>query len=195
MDPDKNAERDPEKRGEKDSETSAAKGRPSMLSKMLIPTAVMAVLAVILLAIAYAKGEGRHLAGLKSGMGMLLAVAPMLILAFVVAGMVPALIPPELLRRWVGAESGFRGIMVGTLAGGLAPGGPYVVFPVVALLLKAGAGVGTMVAFLAGWSVARVPMEVGILGWKFTLVRLACTFFFPPVAGLIARALFRGVAV
>jgi uncharacterized membrane protein YraQ (UPF0718 family) len=33
-------------------------------------------------------------------------------------------------------------------------------------------------------------MEVGILGWKFTAIRVACTFFFPPIAGLIAQALF-----
>ena len=93
----------------------------------------------------------------------------------------------------MGAESGLRGILIGSIAGGLAPGGPYVSLPVVAGLLRAGAGVGTMVAFLSAWSlwaVARLPMEVGILGWKFTLIRLASTFFFPPVAGFIAQTLF-----
>jgi hypothetical protein len=52
---------------------------------------------------------------------------------------------------------------------------------------------GTMVAFLTGWSlwaVGRLPMEVGILGWKFALVRLASTFFFPPIAGWIAQTFF-----
>jgi len=47
-----------------------------------------------------------------------------------------------------------------------------------------------MVAFMTGWSlwaVGRLPMEVGILGWQLTLVRLASTFFFPPIAGLIAN--------
>jgi len=40
------------------------------------------------------------------------------------------------------------------------------------------------------WAVSRLPMEVGILGWKFTLIRLAATFFFPPIAGWIAQTLF-----
>jgi len=56
--------------------------------------------------------------------------------------------------------------------------------------------VGTLVAFLTAWSlwaVARLPMEIGILGWKFTLIRLACTFFFPPIAGFIAQLAFSGV--
>ena len=86
--------------------------------------------------------------------------------------------------------------MIGTLAGGLTPGGPYVSLPVVAGFLRAGAGVGTMVAFLTGWSlwaVSRLPMEVGILGWRFTIVRFVCTFFFPPIAGLLAQAMFSGV--
>jgi hypothetical protein len=30
------------------------------------------------------------------------------------------------------------------------------------------------------------------LGWRFTLIRPASTFFFPPIAGLIAQALFGG---
>jgi hypothetical protein len=50
-----------------------------------------------------------------------------------------------------------------------------------------------MVAFLTGWSlwaVARIPMEVGILGWKLTLARVASTLVFPPIAGLIASVLF-----
>jgi hypothetical protein len=50
-----------------------------------------------------------------------------------------------------------------------------------------------MVAFLTGWSiwaVNRLPMEVGILGWRLTLIRIASTAFFPPLAGLIAQALF-----
>jgi hypothetical protein len=52
-----------------------------------------------------------------------------------------------------------------------------------------------MVAFLTAWSlvaVSRLPMEVGILGWKFTLIRILTTFFFPPVAGFLAQTFFGG---
>jgi hypothetical protein len=30
---------------------------------------------------------------------------------------------------------------------------------------------------------------VGIMGWEFTLIRIASTFFFPPIAGLIAQVI------
>jgi uncharacterized membrane protein YraQ (UPF0718 family) len=165
------------------------------ITNMLIPTLVMAFLAVILLIIGYSKGEGQHIAGLKSALKMTTEILPLLVFAFIMAGMIKVLLPQELMSRWVGEESGFRGILIGTVAGGIMPGGPYVSLPLAAGLLRAGAGVGTMVAFLTAWSlwaVSRMPMELGILGWKFTLVRLACTFFFPPIAVLLAQMFFSG---
>jgi uncharacterized membrane protein YraQ (UPF0718 family) len=163
---------------------------------MLIPTIIMAVLAIIALSVGYSRGEGQHVQGLQSALKMTVEILPLLLFAFVLAGMVQALLPQEYISNWIGDKSGIRGILIGTLAGAVTPGGPYVSLPLVAGFLKAGAGVGTMVAFITAWSlwaVARLPMEVGILGWKFTFVRLTCSFFFPPIAGLIAQAFFRGV--
>lgn len=163
---------------------------------MLVPTIILGVIAAILLGIGMLQGGQEHVKGLRAAYHMTVGVLPLLIFAFIIAGMVQILLPHEMMARWVGAESGLRGIVIGTVAGGLAPGGPYVSLPIAAGLLNAGAGLGTMVAFLTGWSlwaVSRLPMEVGILGWRITLVRLACTFFFPPIAGLIAQYFFSWV--
>ena len=165
---------------------------------MLIPTIVMGLLAVVLIFISYNKGGGEHILGLKAGGSMLLQIAPLLIFAFIIAGMVQVLLPVEIISKWVGTESGFRGVLIGTVVGGFAPGGPYISLPIAAGLLRVGASVGTMVAFLTSWSlwgVSRLPLELGIMGWKFTLIRIACTFFFPPIAGLIANRLFSGVVL
>jgi len=108
--------------------------------------------------------------------------------------LVQVLLPRDLLSSWVGTESGFRGIMIGTLAGSVTPGGPYVSYPIAAALMKSGAGIGTMVAFVTGWSlwaVARLPMEVGILGWRFTIIRLISVVVFPPIAGVVANGVAR----
>lgn len=163
---------------------------------MLLPTIFMGLLAIILVYVGYNRGQGEHMLGLKSAITMVIEILPLLLFAFIVAGMVQVLLPKDMISKWVGAESGFRGVIIGSIAGGLAPGGPYVSLPIVAGLLKSGAGVGTMVSFLTGWSlwaVGRLPMEVGILGWKFTLIRIASTFIFPPLAGLLAQYLFANV--
>ena len=172
--------------------------KKGMFSQMLIPTIIMGVIAIVLLVIGYQKGGGEHISGLKSAGNMLLQITPLLIFSFIIAGMIQVLAPHEMISRWVGAESGFRGILIGTAIGGLTPGGPFVTLPIAAGLLRTGAGIGTMVAFMTGWSLlafSRLPLEVGLLGWKFTLIRLACTFFFPVIAGLIANKLFSGITL
>lgn len=165
---------------------------------MLIPTIIMGVIAIALLYIGHQRGGGEHIVGLKSAGNLLLQITPLLILAFIIAGMVQVLIPQEIISRWVGMESGFRGILIGSAIGGILPGGPFVSMPIVAGLLRTGASIGTMVALLTAWSLlafTRLPMEIGLLGWKFTFIRLACVFFFPPIAGFIANRFFSGIEV
>ena len=55
---------------------------------MLIPTIVMGLLAVALLLWGYFRGQGEHVTGLKSTTTMLLEILPLLIFAFIVAGMI-----------------------------------------------------------------------------------------------------------
>ncbi len=157
---------------------------------MLIPTIIMAIIALVLFIIATKNGNGQNTTGLKIALKLTIEVLPLLIFAFVIAGLIQTIIPKDLIARWIGTEAGLKGIFIGTLAGAVTPGGPYVSLPIVAGLYKSGAGIGTMVAFLTSWSlwaIARLPMDVGILGWKFTLIRLLSVFFFPPLAGLIAN--------
>jgi uncharacterized membrane protein YraQ (UPF0718 family) len=165
---------------------------------MLIPTIVMGVIALALLIIGYQRGGGEHILGLKWGGTLLVQILPLLIFAFIIAGMVQVLVPTEMISKWVGAESGFRGVLIGTVVGAFMPGGPMTCLPIAAGLLRVGAGVGTMVAFLTGWSLwafSRLPLEIGIMGWQFTLIRLVCTFIFPPIAGLIANTFFSRITI
>lgn len=160
---------------------------------MLIPTIVMGTVAVILLIIGIYKGQDQHISAMKYSGTLMLQIIPLLLFAFFVAGMIQELIPQKTISHWVGSESGLRGILIGTIAGGFTPGGPYVSLPIIAGLIKSGASIGTIVAFLTSWSlwaIARLPLEIGILGYRFTLIRIACTFFFPPIAGLLAQLLF-----
>jgi hypothetical protein len=60
---------------------------------MLVPTIIMGVLAVILFLIGYSRGEGQHIIGMRSALRMTVQILPLLIFAFIVAGMVQVLIP------------------------------------------------------------------------------------------------------
>jgi uncharacterized membrane protein YraQ (UPF0718 family) len=153
--------------------------------------------ALLLGAVAWQRG-GAQLAveGLKAGGEILLSVTLLLFAAFVVAGLTQVLLSREIIERWLGARAGWRGILLGCLAGGLIPGGPYVYYPIAAAFLHSGAGLGVLVSFVTAknlWSVSRLPLEVALLGPRLTLIRFTLTLVLPPILGMLAERLFGGL--
>jgi uncharacterized membrane protein YraQ (UPF0718 family) len=167
------------------------KGRRAMDTTTL----VLAGVAVVLLAIAFWQGSDLPREGLLTAGRTLWRNLAILLLGFLIAGLVQVLIPEDLLTRWLGAEAGFKGVLIGCAAGGLVPGSPYAVFPLVAALYQAGAGLGAVVGFVSAWalwSVTRLPVEIALIGPRPALVRYAITFVVPPIAGLWAEVIGRG---
>lgn len=166
------------------------KGRRSMDTTTL----VLAAVAAILLAIGFWQGRDLRLAGLQAAGRTLWRNLPMLLLSFVIAGLVQVLIPRDLIGNWLGTQAGSKGVLIGCAVGGLVPGAPYAVFPIVAALYQAGAGLGAVVSFVSAWSlwsVSRLPLEIALIDPKPALVRYAITFVVPPIAGLVAQAIAR----
>lgn len=158
-------------------------------------TPLYLLLVVILLAglTWYLKGPDIVLEGFSTGLDILLSVVPLLIAAFLVAGLVQVLATRELITRWLGASSGWKGIALACLGGGLMPGGPYVYYPITAVLLQTGAGLGPLVAFVTAknlWAFSRIPLEIALLGTQLTLIRFLITFALPPLLGYLAEKLF-----
>lgn len=138
-------------------------------------------------------GPQLALAGLTKGGKTLLSVVPLLIAAFLIAGLIQTLVTHEMVTRWLGAESGWRGIALASLGGALMPGGPYVYYPIAAALLQSGASLGVLVAFVTAknlWSMTRLPLEFVLLGPHLTVIRLGVTLILPPLLGFLAESLF-----
>ena len=157
-------------------------------------TLILAAVAAILLTIAFWQGRDLPLAGLLAAGRTVWRNLPILLLGFVIAGLVQVLVPKELISRWLGAQAGVKGVLIGCVVGGLVPGAPYAVFPLVAALYQAGAGLGAVVGFVSAWSlwsVSRLPIEMALIDPKPALVRYSITFVVPPIAGLLANAAAR----
>jgi uncharacterized membrane protein YraQ (UPF0718 family) len=155
-------------------------------------TWILAAVALVLLALAFWRGRELPLAGLKAGARTLWRNLPLLLLGFAIAGLAQVLIPKEWIVRWLGGQSGLKGVLIACLLGGLVPGAPYATFPLVATLYQAGASLGAAVGFVTAWalwSVSRLPVEIALIDGKPALVRYALTFVVPPIAGLLANAL------
>ena len=161
---------------------------------MLIPTIVLGVVAGILVFVVHTKG-GDAMASVRSGLTTTVKIFPILAFALMAASALEHIIPEDWIIRWIGAESGARGIFIGTLAGALCPpGGAIVVYGMVAGLLKAGAGVGTMVALVTSYNLMalhRIPFEISMLGWQFLVVRLMSVILLAPIAGFIAQIIVK----
>lgn len=117
----------------------------------------------------------------------------MLVAAFLVAGLTQVLISKEMVETWLSASSGWRGILLASLAGALIPGGPYVYYPIAGSLLTSGAGLGVLIAFISAknlWSISRLPYEFALLGPHLTIVRYLATFIVPPLLGILAELIF-----
>ena len=163
---------------------------------MNITLLVLLIVVLILLVIAFVQQRSLPLAGLRVAGITLWRNLPILLLGFVIAGLVQVLLPQEVIDRWLGAQSGVKGILIGCVAGGIVPGSPYAIFPMVATLYKSGASLGAVVGFLSAWSlwsVSRLPLEIALIDPKPALIRYAITFIIPPIAGFLAQMIARYV--
>ena len=105
---------------------------------------VSVLLLIVILILAYIafSRDGWRLVyeGINSGITILIREIPLLITAFLTAGLIQALVKKEFITRWLGKDSGLKGILLACLGGGLIPGGPYVYYPIAGALLSSGAG-------------------------------------------------------
>ena len=157
---------------------------------------VIGVLVILLAVIAWRTGGAARIGqALLSGSELFLVVLPNLILGFLLAGFLHVLLPSHLIVSWMGHGSGFRGLMVGTAAGMLTPGGPFTHFPILGSLLSKGAGVGPICAYIAAWSLVGLNRflvwELPILGPRVACVRFLASVGLPPFIGWLGGLLYR----
>lgn len=160
---------------------------------MTVATLLLGVLALGLGYLAWRRHDGTFARGLREMWRTTRQTGPLLLIAFMIVGYVNVLAPQHLVQAWIGPESGWRGLLLGELIGMMLPGGPYVVFPLIAALYKAGAGIGPAVAIVTSWAMlglVSVSFELPFMGWRFTAVRWTLGLLFPAFCGFLATLLF-----
>ena len=154
---------------------------------------ILLLMAIGLIWAAWRKDPALLPKGLLASWKMFFGLLPLLVLAFLLAGLIQVAIPPEVIQTWLGEESGIRGILLGTVVGALITGGPYLSFPIIAAIFQSGAGIGTTVALITGWAMlglGQLPFEATFLGPRFMLIRLLTVCVVPVLAGCLASLLF-----
>lgn len=152
-------------------------------------TIILSVVAMLLILI-NAKTNGKHLEGLRGGLKQMVQTAPLILGAFILAGMIEVLVPAEFVQSWLSVEAGLRGIVLGSFGGMILAMGPYAAFPIIASILASGAGLGTVVAIITSWAILalmKAPFETAFFGAKFFIYKLVFSIPFCLAAGLVAH--------
>jgi uncharacterized protein len=162
--------------------------------KMDSSVAVMGGLLILMVVWAFMRDSNLPLRGFQSAVRLLEDVWLPLLLGFAIAGLFEVMVSRELLIKWMGEESGFRGIMVAWLVGLLLPGGPYIVFPIAASFVKQGVGAGPLITFITAKlllsPIRTFSWEVPFLGGAFVAARNIPSVLLPPIVGVIGQRLF-----
>jgi uncharacterized protein len=170
--------------------TNAARKRRRMDPSLLI------LLAMVLIAeiVALVWRPEMPLQGLKGSARLLRSVWLELLLGFIFAGLADVLIPQPVLSRWLGSQRPTQAILVGWAVGLLMPGGPYLVFPIMAGLFQKGAAPGPLITLITAKTllspVRMLTYEAPLMGWPLTLARFVPGVVLPPVMGILGEWLF-----
>ncbi|MGL5086381.1 MAG: permease [Clostridium sp.] len=108
----------------------------------------------------------------KSSFIQMISVLPPIM---ILLGLMDVWIKREVLIKYMGEDSGIKGILLSMLLGSIAAGPMYAAFPFTIILLKKGAKFSNVIIFMNAWCVTKIPtlmFEVSALGFKFTMVRL-----------------------
>jgi len=109
------------------------------------------------------------------------------------AAFLTILLPRETVSRWVGADSGLKGILVSTFAGIILPGGPFTIFPIAGAFVAMGADIAAAVTLITSWTLLGLnrvlTWEMPFLGFDFVTWRWMAALPLPILAGLFVRAI------
>lgn len=155
-------------------------------------TIILWIIALVLLGYSLKRGKETLLQGLQLTWDTTYRNAAVLILAFLIVGYVAVLSPTELVGRWIGPASGMQGILISEIVGMLLPGGPYVVFPLIAVLYESGASPAAVITLVTSWStqaLLTLGFELPFMGTRFTVIRWSLGLLIPLAAGSAALLL------
>jgi hypothetical protein len=124
---------------------------------------------------------------------LILRIIPNIGASVLIAAFVHELMPAQLLTRYVGEESGAKGIAISAAAGVATPGGPMTSFAFVTVLKSGGTGASQLVAYLTSWSTMGlqrvIAWELPLMGPGFAILRIICSLPLPFIAAFVAGRL------
>ena len=157
-------------------------------------TAILIVLVVSAAAYVFWRdGPARFLDVVWADAGLFARMLPNVLAGCLIAALITVLLPRDTISRWVGKDSGFKGILISAGVGIIVPGGPFTIFPIAAAFLGIGADAAAVVTLITSWTTIGMSRalvwEMPFLGFDFVFWRWLAALPLAVLAGLAVRAI------
>jgi len=119
-------------------------------------------------------------------------ILPIVFTIIIVIGVFLGFVPPTRISEVVGEQAGIGGVIIIAFLGAILHIPALISFPLAASLLKGGASVTAVAAFITTLTmvgIVTLPLEIKELGIKITLLRNGISFIFAIIIALIIGAI------
>lgn len=132
------------------------------------------VLAAGLYVWAFAVAPDKAIQALAVGWRTFLGILPIITAVFAALGLFNVWVDKKKIAAVLGTGGGIKAVAIASLAGTILVGPVYVIFPLLKAVREHGARWAVVGAVLAAWAVKvpMVPMEIGMLGLRFSVARI-----------------------
>jgi hypothetical protein len=130
-------------------------------------------IAAVLGLVAASRSRALLTTSIREGIVDCMKLIPRIMLGVIGAGYIAAILPAEIVGRWLGADSGIAGLCIAVAGGAFTPGGPVIGFSIGAAALKGGAGTPQVIAYTIAWALFAVQR---LFLWELPVMpeRLVC---------------------
>lgn len=139
------------------------------------------IVAIIALIISYINSEEKTKMVLKKAWKAFENILPQFLVILFIIGMMLAVLIPEDISKILGKEAGIYGVIGAAFIGAITLIHGFVVFPLVTILLRNGAGVTQIAVFVSSLmmvGIVTMPVEIKYFGKKVTFYRNGLAFIF-----------------
>lgn len=160
--------------------------------KSYLTVIIINLIALILLLFSAIRSKSKTRKSLKIALKTFFRIFPTIIIIVVFIGFLLGFLPPEIISAVVGDRAGFLGVLAAAILGSVLFIPALISFPLAASLLKGGASIMSVAAFITTLTmvgIVTLPLELREMGKKITILRNVFSFIFAVIIALIMGAI------
>lgn len=146
------------------------------------------IITIILFIVSVTKDKNKTFDSIKMSSGLMKSMIGEIIGILFLIGLILTFIPPEKIKQYLGGSNILISTFVSAILGSITLIPAFVAFPLVGSIVKAGANIVPIVAFLTTLTMVgfvTFPLEKKEFGVKFALTRNILSFVFAIIIALL----------